>query len=121
MKFLIAMMAALSLTGCATWPTQTRIEESSFLALHAVDGLQTSQIASTPHVHEAESEWALGPEPSSGRVAAYFAALALAHIAITNYLVTHHAKPWVIRTWEFLGIGWDIGDVMHNASLGIRP
>lgn len=123
MKIAIFLLFTLSCAGCATahWNTETKVEESAFLTLHAVDGLQTANICHTPHRFEAESTWALGREPRAGRTAAYFALIALGHIAITNLMIEHHAPEWIIRTWELGGIAWDVRDVAHNAEIGITP
>lgn len=125
---LLAMIAPLVFSGCAihSWSRETVAEESTFLTLHAIDGMQTANIA---HVncggmigcHEEESAWAIGKEPSAQSTAAYFAAIALIHLAVTNYLCAHHANPWVIRGWELIGIAWNVRDVRNNMELGIRP
>ena len=121
MKLLTALIAILALSGCATWPRETVAEESTFLTLHAIDGMQTANIQNTPHIYEAESAWAIGREPSSQSTTAYFAALAIAHVAVTDFMVCHHVNPWIIRTWELVGIAWDMRDVTTNFSIGLAP
>ena len=131
MKTIIAAagLAVLMLTGCTTWKPETQAEEATFLTLHAVDGLQTANIATMSnhggcggqiHCYERESAWAIGCDPSPRSTAAYFAALAVAHVAITNLMVEHDAPNWMLRTWELVSIGWDVRDVSHNAEIGIR-
>jgi len=127
MKLLPVGLALSMLCGCATWTPETEIEESTFLTLHAVDGLQTAHIASTHHgcdgqirCQEIESAWAIGCEPSARSTAGYFAAIAIAHVAVTQLLVHYDAPPWALRTWEIIGIAWNVRDVSHNAALGIN-
>jgi len=120
MKVVLALAAAMFLAGCATWSPETKAEESVYLTLDAVDGLQTADIAHTHGCYEAESPWLLGREPSARSTSAYFAALAVAHIAITQLLVDHNAPPWTLRTWELIGIAWNVRDVSHNAEIGIK-
>ena len=110
-----------AIAGCASIPMSIRSEETAFLALHAVDGFQTANIRNTPDTYEVQSRWAIGREPSVRSTAAYFAAIALVHIAITDYLCAHHAKPWIIQAWELGGIAWDVDDVAHNYKIGIKP
>ena len=117
--FMIILLSVL--TGCAALPRSVQIEETAFLTLHAVDGLQTANIPNTPHAFEAESAWAIGREPSARSTAAYFAAIAVLHFAVTRYLCTHHAKPWIIQAWELGSIAWGVQDVAHNYSIGISP
>lgn len=121
MKLTTLILVALLCAGCSTWNPETRIEETSFLTLHAVDGFQTAAIAHTPGTYEAESAWAMGREPTAGRTAAYFAAVALIHFAVTDYMCSHHAPEWLIRTWELGGIAWDVRDVTHNYEIGLGP
>ena len=120
MKMLTGFMVLALLSGCTTWSPETKVEESTFLTLHAVDGLQTANIHNTRGCYEAESAWAMGREPSARSTTAYFAALAIAHVAITNLMVDHDAPPWMLRTWEFVGIAWNVRDVSHNAEIGIN-
>lgn len=120
MKILTTLMLCLALGACATWNTETKVEETTFLTLHAVDGLQTANIARTRGCFEAESGWAIGREPSSSSTAAYFAAIAVAHFAVTDLLVKYHANPWIIRSWELVGIALGAQNVVHNASIGIK-
>lgn len=121
MNPILLMIILLSaLAGCAAIPRSVRIEETTFLALHAVDGFQTANIRHTPGTYEAESAWAIGREPSTRSTGIYFTAIALAHFAVTRYLCTHHAKPWIIQAWELGGIAWGAEDVAHNYIIGIR-
>jgi hypothetical protein len=119
MKLAIAILACL-LAGCTTWSPETKVEETTFLTLHAVDGLQTADIHNTRGCYEAESAWAMGREPSARSTAGYFAALAVAHVAITQLMIDYDAPPWALRTWELIGIAWNVRDVSHNAQLGIK-
>lgn len=119
MKILSCLLVTFLLGGCAAWPTETKIEETSFMTLHAIDGLQTANIRGTPHCYEAESAWAMGREPSTGSTAAFFAVAAVAHFAVTDLLVNMHAKSWVIRAWELGSVAWDARDVANNAAIGI--
>ena len=116
---LLMIILLSTLTGCAALPRSVQIEETAFLALHAVDGLQTANIPNTPHAFEAESAWAIGREPSARSTAAYFAAIALVHFAVTRYLCAHHVKPWIIQAWELGSIAWGVRDVAANSSIGV--
>jgi hypothetical protein len=108
------------LSACATWPTEYRVEESTWIALHTADALQTAQIEHTPGVYESESAWILGREPSHKSVALYFAAAAAGHLAITDYLIEHHWPPWTVRMFEAVTIADSARCVVGNARIGIH-
>lgn len=121
MKPLILAGICLGLSACATWSPETRVEEGTFDALQILDGLQTANIAHTPGMHEAESAWEMGREPSARSAAAFMAAGAVAHFAVTAWMCAHHAPAWAVRTWELTSIGWSAHDVGVNFALGIKP
>jgi hypothetical protein len=108
------------LSGCAALPAETRAEETTYQVLAAVDAMQTLRTADTPgRLHEDNP--LLGPHPSPGKVAVYFAVGAVAHYGITSLLVEHDAPPWLVRAWELSGITMEIACVGNNLGDGIAP
>lgn len=113
-------LALLALTGCASLPPETAVEESTWLALQTVDGLQTAQIANVPGDFERESSLFIGREPSVRSTGVYFAATAAMHVAATEYMTAHHFPRWVIRGFEAVTIADSARCVAGNAQIGLR-
>ena len=88
--------------------------------MHAIDGAQTAQIQNTPGIIEEESAWAIGRKPSTHSVIAYFTGCEAAHLAVTDFMLEHHAPRWAVRTFEALTIVDAGQDVVSNAYLGLK-
>jgi len=118
------LICAVLLSGCASWNRETVIEESAYQVLHAVDTAQTINIRKQwlegSDLYEVDSRWAIGKEPSEGKVIAYMATVAVAHACVTEIMVANDAPKWAIRTWEILSIGVTVDEVGRNYSLGIK-
>lgn len=147
-RFILALVLALvllALTGCATVPPSgvfpreqgSRAAESTWLALHAVDTLQTVQIAKHPECFRESNPIAAGvygtDHPSAGRVAVTNVALAFVHSVVSRWLddnvaeseATHDGNVggWYVGriVWHGLSIGGTGGAVAGNFSLGLTP
>jgi hypothetical protein len=120
------LMACCALGGCAMSP-ETRIEESAFQAVHAVDALQTLDIRDCHHDGQIfresrnalDSGWAIGAHPSDHAVYEYMGAEAAAHGAV-SWALSRYAPPWTTRTWELVTIGIDANTVRGNFAIGMR-
>lgn len=123
MRVLILVLV-LALSGCASWNRETIIEEATYQTLHVVDTAQTLNIRKQwergQNLCEVDSSWAIGREPTPGRVIPYMAAEAVAHAGITNLMVTKRAPQWAIRTWQVVTIGVTVDEIGRNYYLGIR-
>jgi len=112
---------ALALCGCTELPTETKVEEATFLTLHVLDADQTSQFAGTNgRVIEEESAWAMGKRPSKRSVIIYFSACEALHIGATEFMTAHHWPKLAIRTFEALTIMDAAQDVGGNYELGVH-
>jgi hypothetical protein len=120
-KLPLALFITAALPGCATWTPETRIEEGAYQALHAVDGLETLRIADDPaHMYEDVSPF-LGKHPAPHSVVALFAVTSVGHFGVTELLVRRGAPPWVLRTWEGIGIGVEAACVTDNYAHHVTP
>lgn len=113
----LAVFTLLLCSGCATWSGETQAEESAWLALHTADAVQTAQFQYEPGMQEDESRWAIGARPSTRSVVVYFAAEALMHAAVTEYLEAHGAPRWARRLWQGVWLADAGRDVYDNAQL----
>lgn len=95
------------------WTDDDTRREAVYIALHIMDWAQTRTIARNPDRWN-EVNPILGEHPSVGRVDAYFAVMALSHMAVSDVLPTEYRD-----TWQYLSIGFEAGFVGHNLSLGI--
>jgi hypothetical protein len=116
MQKVILMFLLFLLCGCG-WSTQTILLESAWQGIHAVDYLQTIQIANHPEKYR-ETNLILGPHPSTQSVAIYSAVTAIGHAAITGVL-EEYQKDWV-PYWQGITIVIDGAAVINNYQIGIR-
>lgn len=119
-RCLTIAILSFSLTACATWPTETKVEESTWLALQAVDGAQTADIQNHRDAYEQESAFLIGRQPSTRSVATYFAAAAALHVGITEYMSANDWPLWARRTFEALTIADSARCVVGNADIGLH-
>lgn len=114
-RLLCAGLLALSLPAHANdWTgTDTALEVAWQLA-HAVDWGQTRYIAKHPQDFRELNPF-LGEHPSVGRVNTYFALTGLAHYAISRYIPAPKR-----RVWQSVTIGFAVGTVAHNHSIGVK-
>lgn len=115
----------LLLGGCAvqpsTWSKETRIEESAYQALHAIDLVQTLRVARHPDKYaENELAWILGKHPSQRSVVLWYASTTLLHVGITAELAQDGAPPFIQRGWEVLSL-IDVAQAVHgNYAIGLK-
>jgi hypothetical protein len=121
---LLAFVIVISLTGCAALAPETRVEETAFQVIHAVDTAQTIDIRRHPGLHECAgpmgAAWAIGEHPKDHQVYEFMAAEGLLHLAITEALSRSSLPRGWVRAWELVTIGIDSGVVAHNFSLGLK-
>jgi hypothetical protein len=123
LAFAVGTLLLLASAGAKAgdWTTETKVEESLYQALHAIDTAQTLYIAKHPDAfYESESAWALGRHPPGSRVVAYMALDAVGHAAVTATLVSFNLPRWVARTWELVTVGDTAHCVGNNFRLGIK-
>jgi starvation-inducible outer membrane lipoprotein len=114
----LVLLAVLLLSGCATLPAEVHREEAVYQIVDALDGLQSFKIAKNPQQWHEQNPM-LGLHPGPAAVVGVVAVAGLTHFGITVLMQHYHAAPWIMRTWEALGIGYETGFVIHNKSIGI--
>jgi len=119
---IILPLVLLMMQGCVQfdrqWSTENRQLEVAYQVTHAVDGLQTLQIANQPERYS-ESSWMLPNHPTTGQVAVWYMGTAYGHAFVTNML-DERAPRWVCRTWQTLTILDAANAVRGNYQLGLR-
>lgn len=95
------------------WTAQDSNREYAYLALCAVDWLQTRNIARNPHSYR-ERNRILGDHPTVPQVDRYFSSLAVAHVAIAKVLPSKMRKPF-----QYLSISFEVGWVRKNYLIGV--
>lgn len=119
---LVILVAIFALSGCVQfdrqWSTENRRLETAYQVIHAVDGIQTLQIANQPDRYS-ESSWMLPSHPTTGQVAVWYMGTAYGHTLVTDAL-DEHAPRWVCRTWQVLTIIDAANAVRGNYQLGLR-
>lgn len=118
--FGIAVAVAGLLAGCAELSPETRAEETVYQVARAFDAAETYRIACYP-AQWYETNPYLGVHPARAKIAAWAVLGSVGHLAITHYLATHDAPPWLLRTWEGLGIGLEVYELGENRRHGLRP
>lgn len=103
------------------WTTEDKISESIYQTANLVDTFQTVYIAQHPaNFYEARARNIIGEHPSTGRVYAYMASVAVTHAIITDLLIRSEAPIWVRRTWQVVTIGEKLDNVGNNINIGVR-
>jgi hypothetical protein len=110
---LVCLLTIASSARADEWRDADTYREATYLTLHALDWLQTRNIARDP-TRWHEQNPILGAHPSVGRVDGYFALAGLAQYAIARYLPAEYREAF-----QYVGIGFEGGMVSHNFSLGI--
>ncbi len=119
---------AASLSGCSTLPESGRTE-LAYQVLNAADFAQTVNIARRPDCYiesNPVTSRLIGEHPSTGAVAGAWAAQAMAHYLVSNWLDREvdatDAKGWrVTRSiWQALTIGMAGYNVARNHNMSLR-
>lgn len=143
--FLILALLLLFTTGCATvapdglFPREhgSRVAEKTWLTLHAVDTMQTVQIARRPECYRESNPFASAvygsDTPSESRVLVTNVALAFVHSAVSrwfddNVAASQLADDGNVGGWYVGRIAWHTvsllgtgGAVIGNFSIGLTP
>ena len=118
LRLALPNILALCLTACAGMPRA----ELAYQAVHAVDTLQTLQIARHPKCYaENDQAWLIGAHPSEGDVLAWGIGLAALHAAVMKALADREAPRWIQAGWQMVTLGMPAYDVAHNARIGLGP
>lgn len=116
---LVAILPLLLIAGCSTYGRMST-PEKAWQGMHAIDTLQTIQIAKHPDCYmENTSAWAIGEHPSTGRVLVFMAAASYLHAKVSYLLDDYGADPTWIRAWDWISLltkGYTVG---HNFSIGL--
>ena len=111
---LIALLLAITLSGCMAWSKADIAREATYVAIHMVDWGQTRDIAKNPDKYH-EKNPILGEHPSTKEVDRYMAASLAGHILITSLLPSNLRPYWQYGTIAFSGYL-----VVNNHSIGLR-
>jgi hypothetical protein len=113
------ILCLLLCSGCTALESRG---SQAWLALHAVDTVQTFRIADHPTCFEegdSITQSLIGRHPSYGEVAAWSVGSAALHLGVTEWLLrTDH--PRIAKAWQYLRIGITAAAVSDNHSVGIR-
>lgn len=114
-NILAAFLFLFSINACAfdEWTSDDKTREAVYLAVDAIDWLQTRNIARNPDKYY-ETNPILGQHPSVGRVNVYFASMMLAHIGIVTALPNKYRAAF-----QFTSIVYEVNYVAGNYRLGI--
>jgi hypothetical protein len=115
-----ALLAAALLAGCASTPPLTQAE-LTWQALHAVDSLQTVQIARSDCFRESNqvTRRLIGDHPSTAGAIGWAAGMAVAHYGVSQFLESVNAPGWVRWTWQAVTIVDTADTVKQNHDQGI--
>lgn len=118
-KGFTAIGLAVVLSGCSALETH---ETQAWLALHAVDTVQTYRAAQDPQCFaegDGITRGLIGEHPSSSEVLAWSVGSAGVHLAVTEWLLrTDHPK--IAKAWQYVRIGVTASAIAQNHSIGIR-
>lgn len=93
-------------------------EEYVYFGAAALDMFTTLDIKHHPNLEE--SNFVLGKHPSDAKIVGWFVLTDLLHSAITYELVDNDVPRPIVKTWEYLTIGVELGYAVHNYRLGLR-
>ena len=116
-RTIVAVMVLCS--GCTALETR---ESQTWLAMHAIDTLQTARIADAPDCfREADpiTRRLIGETPSRTSVAVWSLGIAALHLAATDWLLRND-HPRVARALQFIHSGVTASAVANNHAIGIR-
>lgn len=95
-----------------SWTKKDTAYQTAFLLIHAVDYLQTKEIARSSHYHERNI--ILGSHPEQNKIDIYFLSTAVLHTGIAYFLPAKYR-----RWWQSAFIGLQAGVVGHNINAGV--
>lgn len=114
-----AAAVALLLTGCTALESR---ESKAWLALHAVDTLQSYHAAQQPECYEegqSVTRRLIGRHPSDGEIVAWSLANVALHLGVTEWLLRND-HPMLAKAWQYMRI-YDTADAIYeNHGIGIR-
>ncbi len=121
-KFYALLAVALIiflLMGCESMPRHER----AWLAVHAVDTLQTYNAASDPCFEEVDpmTRSLIGAQPSESDVLKWSVGTALVHLGVSHTLRRIDAPRWLQNGWQAVTIANSAHAVLNNHHAGIRP
>lgn len=118
-RTITAVIAISLLSGCTALETR---ESQAWLALHAVDTIQTIDMARDRLCYEERDSITrslIGRHPSDGEVIAWSVGMAGLHLGVTELLLrTDHPK--IAKAWQYFRIGVTTSAIAENYSVGIR-
>jgi hypothetical protein len=115
----LTLIAAGLVSGCTALESR---ETQAWLALHAVDTIQTFDAAREPNCYEEGDSLTrslIGRHPSDAEVAAWSVGMAGLHLGVTELLLRND-HPKLARAWQYVRIGITVDAVARNHSIGIR-
>lgn len=119
MRIAAGIAAGILLNGCAALETS---ESQAWLALHAVDTIQTFHAAQDPRCFaegDSITRSLIGSHPSDGEVAAWAVGSAALHLGVTELLLRND-HPRAAKVWQYVRIGVTGSAIAQNHSIGIR-
>lgn len=109
----------LLLSGCTALETR---ESQAWLALHAVDTVQSFHAAQQPECYQESDSITrslIGEHPSDVEVIAWSVGMAGLHLGVTELLLRND-HPKLAKAWQYFRIGVTASAIAQNHSIGIR-
>lgn len=117
-----ALIALLTLFGCAGWSNQDIAAETAWQIGNVIDWSQTRTIAKNPDIYQ-ERNVILGSHPTTESVDIFMAVAAIVHPVISHalpqdaHIFGAHLKPRMY--WQFITIGEKGACIVGNHRAGI--
>lgn len=115
----LLVVSLLLCSGCTALESR---ESQAWLALHAVDSIQTLHASQDPQCFaegDTITRSLIGSHPSNGEVAAWAVGSAALHLGVTELLLRNdHTR--VAKVWQYVRIGVTTSAIAQNHSIGIR-
>jgi hypothetical protein len=110
----LVVFALVVVGGCANKM------ETAWQITHAIDGLQTLQIAKSDCFYEANwfTQQQIGKHPSEEAVVVWWAAHAMGHYMVTRWLEPY---PKWQKAWQSVTLANSAYYVVNNHRIGLRP
>lgn len=115
----LALSTLVLLSGCTALETR---EAQGWLALHAIDTLQTYHAAQMPNCYmegDSITRSIIGAHPSDSSVIAWSLAMSGLHLGVTELLLSSD-HPKLAKVWQYMRIGVTTSAIAQNHSVGIR-
>src|SRR5215831_4548077 len=123
MRSILLVLVSITSSGCASFSTETKAEESAWQALNITDAIQTYRgpVQRPECFHEQGTYGILPGHPTTTQLAAWAVGWGSLHLGVTKLLSDHFDNPWPTRIWEMVSITNTGIIVSNNAKTLLHP